>query len=202
VDGLQSLVDRWTSLYAATEEMHEAADFEAIPADKQLSARGIEVGHIFYFGTKYSEPMGATVTGPDGTLSPVHMGSYGIGPSRLVAALIEASHDEGGIIWPDEIAPFDVAVLNLKVGDAATDGACEQLYKALLAKGYDALYDDTDTRPGGKFATADLIGVPWQIIVGPKGLTEGKVEIKRRAGGERELVSLEAALDRFKGKTA
>ncbi|POR55384.1 proline--tRNA ligase [Bosea psychrotolerans] len=202
VDGLQRLVDNWTSLYAATEEMHEAADFDAIPADKQLSARGIEVGHIFYFGTKYSEPMGATVTGPDGTLSPVHMGSYGIGPSRLVAALIEASHDESGIIWPDEIAPFDIAVLNLKAGDAATDGACEQLYKTLLARGYDALYDDTDTRPGGKFATADLIGAPWQIIVGPKGLAEGKVEIKRRAGGERELVSLEAALDRFKGKTA
>ncbi len=202
VDGLQSLVDKWTSLYAATEEMHEAADFDAIPADKQLSARGIEVGHIFYFGTKYSEPMGATVAGPDGVPVPVHGGSYGIGPSRLVAALIEAGHDEGGIIWPDEIAPFDIAVLNLKVGDAATDGACEQLYKTLLAKGYDALYDDTDTRPGGKFAAADLIGVPWQIIVGPKGLTEGKVEIKRRTSGERELVSLEAALDRFKGKTA
>jgi prolyl-tRNA synthetase len=202
VEGLQGIVDKWTSLYAATEEMHEAPAFEALPAESQLSARGIEVGHIFYFGTKYSEPMGATVAGPDGTPVPVHMGSYGIGPSRLVAALIEAGHDDGGIIWPDEIAPFDIAVLNLKVGDAATDGACEQLYKALLAKGYDALYDDTDTRPGGKFATADLIGVPWQIIVGPKGLAEGKVEIKRRAGGERELVSLEAALDRFKGRAA
>jgi prolyl-tRNA synthetase len=202
VEGLQGLVDKWTSLYAATEEMHEAPAFDALPADKQLSARGIEVGHIFYFGTKYSEPMGATVQGPDGTNVPVHMGSYGIGPSRLVAALIEASHDEGGIIWPDEIAPFDVAVLNLKAGDEATDSACEQAYKALLAKGYDALYDDTDTRPGGKFATADLIGVPWQIIVGPKGLADGKVELKRRAGGERELLSLDEALARFKGKTA
>jgi prolyl-tRNA synthetase len=202
VEGLQALVDKWTSLYAATEEMHDVPAYDAIPADKQLSARGIEVGHIFYFGTKYSEPMGATVQGPDGTNTPVHMGSYGIGPSRLVAALIEAGHDDGGIIWPDEIAPFDVAVLNLKVGDAATDAACEQLYKALLGKGYDALYDDTDTRPGGKFATADLIGVPWQIIVGPKGLADGKVELKRRAGGERELVSLDEALNRFKGKTA
>jgi prolyl-tRNA synthetase len=202
VEGLQSLVDRWTNLYAATSEMHDAAAYDAIPADKQLSARGIEVGHIFYFGTKYSDPMGATVTGPDGANVPVHMGSYGIGPSRLVAALIEAGHDDGGIIWPDEIAPFDVAVLNLKQGDAGTDAACEQLYKALLGKGYDALYDDTDARPGGKFATADLIGVPWQIIVGPKGLAEGKVEIKRRAGGDRELVSLDAALDRFKGRTA
>jgi len=201
VAGLQSLVDKWTSLYAATEEMHEAPAFDAIPADKQLSARGIEVGHIFYFGTKYSEPMGATVAGPDGQNVPVHMGSYGIGPSRLVAALIEAGHDDAGIVWPDEIAPFDIAVLNLKAGDASTDGACEQLYKALLAKGYDALYDDTDARPGAKFATADLIGVPWQIIVGPKGLMEGKVEIKRRAGGEKELVSLDAALDRFPGKS-
>ena len=200
--GLQGIVDKWTSLYAATEEMHEKDAFEAIPEDKRVSARGIEVGHIFYFGTKYSEPMGATVQGPDGTNVPVHMGSYGIGPSRLVAALIEAGHDDGGIIWPDEIAPFDVAVLNLKVGDAATDAACQELYKALLGKGYDALYDDTDTRPGGKFATADLIGVPWQIIVGPKGLAEGKVELKRRRGGDRELMTLEEALNRFKPKAA
>lgn len=202
VSGLQGIVDKWTSLYAATDEMHDKAAFEAIPADRQVSARGIEVGHIFYFGTKYSEPMGATVTGPDGRDTPVHMGSYGIGPSRLVAALIEAGHDEAGIVWPDEIAPFDIAVLNLKPGDAATDGACEQLYKGLAAKGYDMAYDDRDERPGGKFATADLIGVPWQIIVGPKGLAEGKVELKRRAGGERELVSLDAALARFAGKSA
>lgn len=202
VSGLQGIVDKWTSLYAATDEMHDKAAFEAIPADRQVSARGIEVGHIFYFGTKYSEPMGATVTGPDGRDTPVHMGSYGIGPSRLVAALIEAGHDEAGIVWPDEIAPFDIAVLNLKPGDAATDGACEQLYKGLAAKGYDMAYDDRDERPGGKFATADLIGVPWQVIVGPKGLAEGKVELKRRAGGERELVSLDAALARFVGKSA
>jgi prolyl-tRNA synthetase len=202
VPGLQGIVDKWTSLYAATEEMHEKDAFAAIPAESQVSARGIEVGHIFYFGTKYSAPMGATVTGPDGQLVPVHMGSYGIGPSRLVAALIEAGHDEGGIVWPDEIAPFDIAVLNLKTGDSATDGACDQLYKGLAAKGYDMVYDDRDERPGGKFATADLIGIPWQIIVGPKGLAEGKVELKRRAGGERELVSLEAALARFPGKGA
>ena len=202
VEGLKGIVDKWTSLYAATEEMHDKAAYDAIPAESQLSARGIEVGHIFYFGTKYSEPMGATVQGPDGQNLPVHMGSYGIGPSRLVAALIEAGHDEAGIVWPDEIAPFDVAVLNLKAGDAATDAACEQLYASLLAKGYDALYDDTDARPGGKFATADLIGVPWQIIVGPKGLADGKVEIKRRTSGERETVSLEEALARFKGKAA
>ncbi len=202
VAGIKATVAKWTSLYAATDEMHDAAAYEAIPEASRVSARGIEVGHIFYFGTKYSEPMGAAVAGPDGQPVLLHGGSYGIGPSRLVAAVIEAGHDDGGIIWPDEIAPFDVAVLNLKVGDAATDAACQELYKALLGKGYDALYDDTDTRPGGKFATADLIGVPWQIIVGPKGLAEGKVELKRRRGGDRELVTLEEALNRFKPKAA
>ncbi|MBS7546350.1 proline--tRNA ligase [Ancylobacter oerskovii] len=196
---LQGAVDQWTSLYAATEEKHDVAAFEAVEEGKRLSARGIEVGHIFYFGTKYSEPMGARVTGPDGVERPVHMGSYGIGPSRLVAAIIEASHDENGIIWPDAIAPFQVGILNLKVGDAATDAACEQLYATLTARGVDVLYDDTEERPGSKFATADLIGVPWQIIVGPKGLAAGTVELKRRADGARENLSLEAALARVLG---
>jgi prolyl-tRNA synthetase len=197
IPGLQGIVDRWTSLYAATSEMHDAAAFEAIPADKKLSARGIEVGHIFYFGTKYSEPMGARVMGPDGQERDVHMGSYGIGPSRLIAAIIEASHDENGIIWPEAVAPFDVAILNLKAGDAGTDGACERLYNELNAAGRDVLYDDRDERPGGKFATADLIGVPWQVLIGPKGLAEGKVELKRRATGEREHLSLEDVVARL-----
>jgi len=197
-EGLQAIVDRWTSLYAATSEMHDAAAFAAVPGEQQVSARGIEVGHIFYFGTKYSEPMGAKVTGPDGVERPVHMGSYGIGPSRLVAAIIEASHDDAGIVWPEAVAPFDVAVLNLKVGDSGTDAACERLYRELGASGRDVLYDDRDERPGAKFATADLIGVPWQILVGPKGLAEGKVELKRRAGGERELLSVDDVLARLK----
>ncbi|MCB4770022.1 proline--tRNA ligase [Ancylobacter sp. Lp-2] len=196
---LQAAVDQWTSLYAATEEKHDVAAFEAVEEGKRLSARGIEVGHIFYFGTKYSEPMGAKVTGPDGVERPVHMGSYGIGPSRLVAAIIEASHDENGIIWPDAIAPFQVGILNLKVGDAGTDAACEQLYATLTAKGVDVLYDDTEERPGSKFATADLIGLPWQIIVGPKGLAAGTVELKRRADGARENLSVESALARVLG---
>jgi prolyl-tRNA synthetase len=197
IPGLQGIVDRWTSLYAATSEMHDEAAFEAIPADKKMSARGIEVGHIFYFGTKYSEPMGARVMGPDGQERDVHMGSYGIGPSRLIAAIIEASHDENGIIWPEAVAPFDVAILNLKAGDAGTDGACERLYAELNAAGRDVLYDDRDERPGGKFATADLIGVPWQVLIGPKGLAEGKVELKRRATGEREHLSLEDVVARL-----
>jgi prolyl-tRNA synthetase len=197
IPGLQSTVDKWTSLYAATSEMHDTAAFDVVPGDKKMSARGIEVGHIFYFGTKYSEPMGAKVMGPDGQERSVHMGSYGIGPSRLIAAIIEASHDENGIIWPEAVAPFDVAILNLKAGDAATDAASERLYHELGAAGRDVLYDDRDERPGGKFATADLIGVPWHILVGPKGLAEGKVELKRRATGERETLPLEDVVARL-----
>jgi prolyl-tRNA synthetase len=197
VEALQSTVDKWTSLYAATSEMHDTAAFDAVPGDKKMSARGIEVGHIFYFGTKYSAPMGAKVMGPDGQEREVHMGSYGIGPSRLIAAIIEASHDENGIVWPEAVAPFDVAILNLKVGDAGTDAASEQLYRELSAAGRDVLYDDRDERPGGKFATADLIGVPWQILIGPKGLAEGKVELKNRATGERELLPLEGVAARL-----
>ncbi|MGV6873751.1 proline--tRNA ligase [Pseudochelatococcus sp. B33] len=195
--GLQAIFDRWTSLYAATSEKHDPATFEAITPSRQVSARGIEVGHIFYFGTKYSEPFKAAVAGPDGREHILHMGSYGIGPSRLVAAIIEASHDDAGIIWPDPVAPFHVSLLNLKVGDEATDLASRRLEKALTARGFDVLYDDRDERPGGKFATADLIGSPWQVLVGPKSLAEGKVEVKRRATGERELLSVEDAVERI-----
>ena len=191
---LQGIVDRWTALYAATSEKHDEAGFAAVPEDRRVSARGIEVGHIFYFGTKYSEPMGATVAGPDGEARPVHMGSYGIGPSRLVAAIIEASHDEAGIVWPDPVAPFKVALLNLKVGDSGTDAACATLYRALHARGVDVLLDDRDERPGAKFAAADLVGLPWQALVGPRGLAEGKVELKRRATGERTMLPVEDAV--------
>jgi prolyl-tRNA synthetase len=194
---LQAIVDKWTSLYAATSEKHDAAAFAKLGAGKGLSARGIEVGHIFYFGTKYSEPMKAVVNGPDGVERPVHMGSYGIGPSRLVAAIIEASHDEAGIKWPDSVAPFKAMILNLKQGGADTDPACEKLYAELIGKGIDTLYHDLDERPGSKFATADLIGVPWQILVGPRSLAEGKVEVKRRADGQRELMSPADALARI-----
>jgi prolyl-tRNA synthetase len=197
VGGLQAVVGKWTSLYAATSEKHDAAAFAKLPADKQVSARGIEVGHIFYFGTKYSEPMRAVVNGPDGAERPVHMGSYGIGPSRLVAAIIEAYHDDAGIRWPEAVAPFKVTILNLKQGGADTDAACEQLYRDLTAKGVDVLYDDLDQRPGAKFATADLIGIPWQILVGPKGLAEGKIEVKQRSDGSRELMTPADAVQRL-----
>ncbi len=194
VAALRDIVAKWTSLYAATSDKHDEQAFAAVPAEKRVTARGIEVGHIFYFGTKYSEPMKAVVAGPDGIERPVHGGSYGIGPGRLVAAVIEASHDDAGIVWPDAIAPFDAMILNLRPGDAGCDAACARLEAALAAKGKEALLDDTEERPGAKFATADLTGLPWQIIVGPKGLAEGKVEVKRRASGERSSVSLEDAL--------
>jgi prolyl-tRNA synthetase len=197
VAGLQATVDKWTSLYAATSEKHDPGAFGKLPADRQVSARGIEVGHIFYFGTKYSEPMKAVVAGPDGAEKPVHMGSYGIGPSRLVAAIIEASHDEAGIIWPEAVAPFRIAILNLKAGDGATDSACEKLYEAFRTRGIEVLYDDTDQRPGAKFASADLIGIPWQILVGPKGLASGQVEVKKRSDGSREMLSPEDAVTRL-----
>jgi prolyl-tRNA synthetase len=197
VEELQKIFDQWTSLYAATSEKHDAAAFAKLPADKQVSARGIEVGHIFYFGTKYSEPMRAVVTGTDGSERPVHMGSYGIGPSRLVAAIIEASHDDAGIIWPESVAPFTVAILNLKQGGGETDAACQELYRALSERGIEVLYDDLEQRPGAKFATADLIGIPWQILVGPRSLAEGKVELKKRTDNSRELITPASAVERL-----
>jgi prolyl-tRNA synthetase len=196
---LEPEVARRTGLYAASDEMHDEARFAAMPEDKRMTARGIEVGHIFYFGEKYSKPMKALVTGPDGKDAPVQMGSYGVGVSRLVAAVIEASHDDAGIVWPDSVAPFGAAVLNLRVGDAGCDAACEQAYKALTAAGIDPLYDDRDDRPGAKFAATDLVGIPWQLIVGPKGVAEGVVELKRRATGERQTLPLDAALTTITG---
>lgn len=200
VAALQAIFDKWTSVYAATSEMHDEVAFDAIPADRKLSARGIEVGHIFYFGTKYSEPMGAKVQGKDGKEHLVHMGSYGIGPTRLVPAIIEASHDENGIIWPEGVAPFDVVIINMKAGDAACDAASEKLYGELTKAGKDVLYDDTDDRAGQKFATADLIGIPLQIIVGPRSIAAGEVEVKVRKTGERETISLDAALNKALGQ--
>jgi prolyl-tRNA synthetase len=197
---LEPIIRSWTSLYAATEDVHDAARFEReVPEDKRLHTRGIEVGQIFYFGTKYSEPMKAVVSGPDGAERPIHGGSYGVGVSRLVAGIIEASHDEAGIIWPQAVAPFDVIILNLKQGDAATEQVCGDLYRRLGAKGRDVLYHDLDERPGSKFATADLIGIPWQIMVGPRGLAEGKVEVKSRADGARELMTPEDAVVKLAG---
>jgi prolyl-tRNA synthetase len=195
---LSPLIASWTGLYAATDEKHDRVRFEAeVPEAKRVSARGIEVGHIFFFGTKYSEPMGCRVQGPDGGMVNVQMGSYGVGVSRLVGAIIEASHDASGIVWPVPVAPFEVGLINLKAGDKDTDKACDDVYGKLTRAGISVLYDDTNERAGGKFATMDLIGLPFQLIIGPKGLKGGEIELKERKSGERMNLSLEAAVKRL-----
>lgn len=194
---LSGYVDKRRALYAATDETHDAVEFAAIPEDKQMTARGIEVGHIFYFGDKYTAPMGAKVMGPDGKEHIAQGGSYGIGVSRLVGAIIEASHDENGCIWPKSVAPFGVGIINLKSGDAEADAACDDLYAKLSDMGCDPLYDDTNERGGVKFGRMDLIGLPYQVTIGPRGLKNGVVEVKRRANGEKVELSPAAALTFF-----
>ena len=188
------VLDEFTSRYARTDETHDAELFAQVPADRQRTARGIEVGQIFYFGTKYSEAMGATVVNDQQQKVPVHMGSHGIGVSRLLGAIIEASHDDNGIIWPEGVTPFHCGIVNLKTGDAEADAACEALYNSLVALGLEPLYDDRNERAGGKFATMDLIGLPWRITVGPRGLKNGVVELTSRRTGESEELSPEQAL--------
>ena len=192
---LTPIIDQWTAPYAATEDVHDAARFEReTPPERRISTRGIEVGQVFFFGDKYSKPMRAMIATPDGGEAPAQMGSYGVGVSRLLGAIIEASHDEAGIIWPDAVAPFGVAIVNLRPSDAEVNAACEQAYAALTAAGREPLLDDGDERPGAKFAVMDLIGVPWQLVIGPKGLKDGVVELKRRATGEKQTLPLADAL--------
>ncbi len=192
---LEPIFKTWTSKYAATDDQHDAARFEReVPKEKRVEARGIEIGHIFFFGTKYSEPLGCRVQGPDGKMITVQMGSYGVGVSRLVGAIIEACHDDAGIVWPIPVAPFHAGLVNLKAGDKATDAACEDLYAKLGTAGVDVLYDDQDERAGAKFTGMDLVGLPLQVIVGPKGLKDGTVEVKDRKSGARETLTPEAAL--------
>ena len=193
----QAILEEFTSKYARTDETHDEATFNQIPEERRRVARGIEVGQIFYFGTKYSDAMGATVVNDAGDRVPVHMGSHGIGVSRLLGAIIEASHDDNGIIWPEGVTPFPCGIVNLRQGDGDTDAACEKLYAALTAKGLEPLYDDRDERAGAKFATMDLIGLPWRITVGPRGLKNGVVELTSRRTGESEEMSPEAAVARI-----
>ena len=193
----QAVLEEFTSRYARTDETHDEALFNAVPEERRRVARGIEVGQIFYFGTKYSEPMGARVQGPDGKPVPVHMGSHGIGVSRLVGAIIEASHDDKGIIWPEGVTPFHVGIVNLKQGDTEADAACDALYDSITALGLEPLYDDRNERAGGKFATMDLLGMPWRITVGPRGLKNGVVELTSRRTGESEEMPPEAAVLRL-----
>ena len=197
---LEPVIAKWTGLYAATDEKHDEALFaRQVPEDKRVSARGIEVGHIFFFGTKYSGPLGCFVRGAGGERMAVESGSYGIGVSRLAGAIIEASHDENGIIWPEPVAPFHIGLVNLKPGDVETDEACRRIYGELRRAGIEVLLDDTDDRAGAKFSTMDLIGLPWQVIVGPKGLASGEVEVKNRKTGERDSIGPDAVINRFAG---
>ncbi len=197
---LEPVIAAWTSKYAATDEKHDEATFaEQVPEDKRISARGIEVGHIFFFGSKYSEPLGCLVQDSEGKQVAVESGSYGIGVSRLVGGIIEASHDENGIIWPESVSPFKVGLINLKAGDPGTDKACEDLYETMGNAGVEVLYDDTEERAGAKFSKMDLIGLPWQIIIGPKGVAAGEYELKNRRTGERESLSRDAVLARMTG---
>ena len=197
VEQCQAVLEEFTSRYARTDETHDEALFNAVPEDRRRVARGIEVGQIFYFGTKYSEALGATVQTAEGDSVPVHMGSHGIGVSRLLGAIIEASHDDKGIIWPEGVTPFHCGIVNLKQGDDEADAACEQLYAALTALGLEPLYDDRKERAGGKFASMDLIGLPWRITVGPRGLKNGVVEVTSRRTGESEEMSPEDAVKKI-----
>ena len=198
VDAVAKLVSDYTTRYAATDEKHDQAEFEErVPEAKRMSGRGIEVGHIFFFGTKYSEPLGCEVQGPDGKKVALQSGSYGIGVSRLVAGIIEASHDAAGIIWPESVSPFDIGLINIKSGDAEADAASEKIYKGLTAKGKDVLYDDRNAAGGAKFAAMDLIGLPWQVIIGPRGMKEGVAEVKNRKTGARENVALDQVVERM-----
>jgi prolyl-tRNA synthetase len=193
---LQAFVDSMTADYAATDEKRDEAREAGLGGDLRQS-RGIEVGHIFYFGDRYTAPLGFTVSGPDGQMVTPLGGSYGIGVSRLVGAIIEASHDDNGIIWPDSVAPYRVGLINMRADDGNCTSAADEIYGRLSDAGVETLYDDRDERGGAKFATMDLIGLPWQLIVGPKGLEKGVVELKRRATGEREELSIESALARL-----
>jgi prolyl-tRNA synthetase len=192
---LEPFFRQWTSLYAATDEVHKP-EACPLPPEELVTARGIEIGQLFYFGAKYSRPLGAVVAGPDGDPVALEMGSYGIGVSRLVGALIEANHDDAGIIWPESVAPFRVGLINLRSGDARCCNIAEDLYAKLQSAGIEVLYDDRGESPGAKFATMDLIGLPDQLVIGPRGVAAGTVELKRRRSGERQDISAETALDR------
>ena len=195
--GLQGLFDRVNATYAATDETHDEARWSQLTAEQQRTGRGIEVGHIFYFGTKYSDAMGLKVSGKDGSMVIPHMGSYGVGVSRLVGAIIEASHDENGIVWPESVAPWQVGLVTMRADDEASVAAADDLYASLQNAGIEVLYDDRDERGGVKLGSMDIIGLPWQLIVGPRGIANGTVELKNRKNGEKEELSVEAALARL-----
>ncbi|MEO7602102.1 MAG: His/Gly/Thr/Pro-type tRNA ligase C-terminal domain-containing protein, partial [Sphingomicrobium sp.] len=195
--GLKGLFDQVNSTYAATHETHDETRWTAVAEGDRRTGRGIEVGHIFNFGELYSRKMGLKVSGQDGSPVVPHMGSYGVGVSRLVGAIIEASHDEAGIVWPEAVAPWKVGIVSMRADDEATVAAADSLYAKLGAAGLEVLYDDRDERGGVKLGSMDLIGLPWQVIVGPRGIANGVVELKNRRTGEKQELSLDSALARL-----
>jgi len=195
--GLEKLFEQVSSTYSATEETHDKTRWAEVPADRQRTGRGIEVGHIFYFGDKYSKAMGLKVSGADGSMVVPEMGSYGIGVSRLVGAIIEASHDDNGIVWPEAVAPWKVGLVTMRGDDPATVAAADDIYERLQAAGVEVLYDDRDERGGVKLGSMDLIGLPWQLILGPRGLASGVVELKHRRTGDKQELSIDDALARL-----
>ncbi|MCK0071005.1 proline--tRNA ligase [Kordiimonas laminariae] len=195
-EGLQAIVNEWTTPYAATEEMHSEDDCP-VEGNNLIRGRGIEVGHIFFFGDKYSKPMKASVQGPEGEMLNVQMGSYGVGVSRLVGGIIEACHDENGIVWPEAVAPFKIGLMNLGAKNEECTAFCDVLYAELEEAGIEVLFDDTKDGAGAKFKNMDLIGLPWQVAVGPRGLKNGVVELKNRKTGEKEELTKEALLAKF-----
>jgi prolyl-tRNA synthetase len=197
--GLHGLFDEVSKTYAATDETHDKDRWAQVPVERQRTGRGIEVGHIFYFGDKYSASMGLKVSGPEGGMVVPQMGSYGIGVSRLVGAIIEASHDDKGIVWPDAVAPWTVGLVTMRGDDPASIEAGDDLYERLTAAGVDTLYDDRDERGGVKLGSMDLIGLPWQVIIGPRGLAAGTVELKNRRSGEKVEMPIDAIVGRFTG---
>ena len=185
----QDNIDELQNLYSAADDMY---DEKNCPISKEniKSHRSIEVGHIFHFGDKYSKALEASVTNNEGKKIYPLMGSYGIGVSRLIAAIIEANNDKNGIIWPEEITPFDIHLVNLKPENEECKKICDDLYQKLKAT-KDVLYDDISAGIGVKLSNADLIGIPTQIIIGPKSIKEGHAEVKNRRSGKKENVKIE-----------
>ena len=194
---LEGLFTKVSSMYAATDETHDEGRWAEVPESRRRTGRGIEVGHIFSFGDKYSASMGLKVSGQDGQPVTPMMGSYGIGVSRLVGAIIEASHDEAGIVWPDAVAPWRVGLVTMRGDDPASIAAADEIYSKLNDAGVETLYDDRDERGGVKLGSMDLIGLPWQLILGPRGLAAGTVELKHRRSGEKQELSIDDALTRL-----
>ena len=199
-DDLDPIVNKWTEKYASTDEMFVEQEWAKVPDTNKIATRGIEVGHIFYFGTKYSEPLGLKVADKDGSLKPLHMGSYGIGVSRVFAGIIEACHDEKGIVFPSSVAPFDVGLVNVSVKDENCTKTCDEYYETLQNNDIEVAYDDRDIGAGAKFSDMELIGLPWVIVVGKKSIEKGLVELKNRTTGQTQDLSFEQAINIVKGK--